>query len=76
MIQGCAEDLRHAENRRDQAEPYAVAASPSGCVIEGCEFDEAAKEIEPLANYVHIISEEDRDYYNAAKIGVKERHWS
>ncbi len=31
MIQSGVEGLRHAENRRDQAEPHAVAASPSGC---------------------------------------------
>lgn len=44
--------------------------------LERNEFDEAAKEIGPLAKYVHIMSEEDRDYYNAAKIGVKEKRWN
>src|SRR5690606_41745188 len=37
VFQGGVEDPCHAENRADQAKPYAVAASPSGYVIEGCE---------------------------------------
>lgn len=44
--------------------------------LESNNFDEAAKEIEPLAKYVHVMSQEDRDYYNAAKIGVRERRWN
>ena len=43
--------------------------------LESNNFEEAAEEIGPLAKYVHIMSEEDRDYYNSAKIGVKERRW-
>jgi hypothetical protein len=44
--------------------------------LESGDFDTASGEIGPLAKYVHILSQEDRDFYNAAKIGVKKRSWN
>ena len=44
--------------------------------LEAGDFDAAAEQLSPLAKYVHIMDEADRDYYNSAKIGVEQRRWN
>ena len=59
------EDLRHAENRRDQAEPHAVAASPFGGFDEG---------FEPEPTLLSIAAALDgMSRWEAAKIGGMDR---